>query len=129
MHLIKKCGVKCDNEFVYNQNLDSHENNYIPIINEQVNAKTLDDLKDSIVNKFEDITVLDDDGQLKSVKVKSAAQKLKVQNDSDSDSSSDKVSNQLETPVQATDDEQSKTLGDPLKLMEELGCKYRLLYL
>lgn len=124
MHLIKK-DVNCDS---ISSSLEDNFKQHDSII---VSDKNLDfnvnDVNKDNVNRFEDITILDDDGQIKNIKMKSVSNGVKFPSDNNSDNNSDQVTNQLEQPVTNTGSmEQSKEgNGQKSKFFDEIGRKYR----
>ncbi|CAB3241863.1 unnamed protein product [Arctia plantaginis] len=145
LHLLSK--VICDNIDnldidVYNENLFDSKN----LLNDNVNyvlPKLLRESKfnseiiknpgpnDDTVNYYEDITILDDDGQLKNLKYKSAdIAKSQLQKFVNSDIRLTKVSdkvNQIEVPVTNSDKVELKVQSQKPKFFDELDT-YEFLY-
>lgn len=142
LHLL--CTVICDtidnlDVDALNQNLFDSKN----ILNDNVNyvlPKLLRESKfnseminnpgrnDDIVNNYEDITILDDDGQLKNLKYKSAKiPTSQLQNLMHSDVRLTKVSDkvtQIEVPVTNSDKNELKVQNQKPKFFDELdACK------
>lgn len=107
LHLLKLSDVSCDLE------------NTISV--EVLDPKT--SVKTKFLNeKFEDITVLDDKGQIKTVKIKSVKPKLKKVT-----VTNDKVQNQVEIPVIVNNKGVTKGHRNKSKFFDELEeCKYLL---
>lgn len=82
-----------------------------------------------IVNNYEDITIMDDDGKIKNLKFKSALPQQQNMVISDVLTKvSDKVT-QIEVPVTESDDDDDvkfEAAGPKPKFFDELGCKYLL---
>lgn len=141
MHLL--CYVICDTDLdldIVNENLFDSKN----LLNDKTNfvlPKLLRENKfnadiiknpgkiNEVVNHYEDITIMDDDGQLKTLKYKSAnvpkSQLLNLVNyDNRLTKVSDKVT-QIEVHVTDSDDDELKfDAGQKPKFFDELGCKF-----
>lgn len=138
MHLFSNflCDIDLD---VVNKDLFDSKNfvnkNTDAVLNKLLNEKKFNSEiirsvgKDNdVVNNFEDITTMDDKGNLKNLKYKSVLPKSELENLVNSDVIPNKVSvvPQIEVPVTEIYEDEVKFEAGGLKpkFFDELGCKY-----
>ena len=136
------CNVICDIDLdVVNKNLFDSKN-FVNKKTDAVLTKLLSENKfnsdiiknvgknSDVVNNYEDITIMDDNGNLKNLKFKSALPKSQFDNSINSDVLLTKVSDkvtQIDRPVTESYDEDEVRFeagGQKPKFLDELGCKY-----
>lgn len=147
IYLLKKIvPVLCENsEDVVNENLfysknmihDEGNPGLIRLLSE--NKFNLEILKNvgkesDVVNHYEDITILDSDGELKNLKYKSAKIPVKqrvIHSDEKNKKQNDKVmesDTQVESTLKGDNNDNFDSSRHKSKFFDELGCKYMFMY-